>query len=144
MAESNQGMTRRELLRKGAALGGAVAWMTPVVQTVGMGRAFAQTGTPEGPDISYIAMHVACGEDIYTVKWEADTGSWDPEPGNFPGCAFEVSGSKADGGTLEISVSSVGEGCYSISFGNCRFIDGVAKGGRSTCTAFTDPGKVCL
>lgn len=37
------GVSRRDLLKRGAALGGAIVWMTPVVQTVGMSPALAQT-----------------------------------------------------------------------------------------------------
>lgn len=40
------GITRREALRKGAILGGALAWATPVVQVVGMKPAFAQSVSP--------------------------------------------------------------------------------------------------
>ena len=36
-------ISRRNLLRKGALLGGSVLWVTPVVQTIGIGQAFAQT-----------------------------------------------------------------------------------------------------
>ena len=36
-------ISRRDLLRKGALLGGSVLWVAPVVQTVGIGQAFAQT-----------------------------------------------------------------------------------------------------
>ncbi len=39
----SQGLTRREMIRKGALLGGTVMWVTPIVQTVGMSRALAQT-----------------------------------------------------------------------------------------------------
>ena len=54
MAEDNQsppteptsGITRREALRRGALLGGALAWATPVVQVMGMKPAFAQTASP--------------------------------------------------------------------------------------------------
>ena len=48
----DQGISRRDLLTRGAALGGvaalggAVVWVTPLVQMVGMGRAFAQTVSP--------------------------------------------------------------------------------------------------
>lgn len=34
------GMTRRDLLRRGAVVGGTLLWATPVVQSIG-GRAFA-------------------------------------------------------------------------------------------------------
>ena len=36
-------ISRRDLLRKGALLGGSVLWVAPVVQTIGIGQAFAQT-----------------------------------------------------------------------------------------------------
>lgn len=41
-AETNQGLTRREILKRGAALGGALAWSAPIVQVVGMSPALAQ------------------------------------------------------------------------------------------------------
>jgi hypothetical protein len=37
------GMTRRDLLRRGAVVGGTLLWATPVVQSIG-GRAFAGHG----------------------------------------------------------------------------------------------------
>lgn len=40
-ASTTEGLTRRELLKRGAALGGALAWATPAVQLVGMSRAMA-------------------------------------------------------------------------------------------------------
>lgn len=45
---SNQqsGLTRREILKRGAALGGALAWGTPLVQVIGMSPAMAQTTSP--------------------------------------------------------------------------------------------------
>lgn len=53
MAEDSQspsnsmgGITRREALRRGALLGGALAWATPIVQVVGMKPALAQTVSP--------------------------------------------------------------------------------------------------
>ncbi len=56
------GLTRRDVLRRGAALGGAVLWATPTVQTLGMGRAFA--AEPSGPCV------------VYCVKYEVDEGTW--------------------------------------------------------------------
>lgn len=67
-------------------MGGAVVWATPVVQTLGMGRAFAQTASPVGKDISYIGINVDCGEDdAFFVKWE-DGGGWEDSPGAAPSC----------------------------------------------------------
>jgi hypothetical protein len=42
VSEPSSGITRRELLKRGAIVGVATLWVTPIVQTVGMGRAFAQ------------------------------------------------------------------------------------------------------
>ena len=44
-----EGLTRREALKKGAILGGvAMAWTTPAVQIVGMSPALAATTSPVG------------------------------------------------------------------------------------------------
>lgn len=77
MADSQQGITRRDLLRRGAVLGGAVMWTTPVVQTLGMGRAFAANGTPVGgKDVSYAVISWECNgvSERKKVKWEPGVG----------------------------------------------------------------------
>jgi hypothetical protein len=60
-------LTRRDLLKRGALIGGAVVWATPVVQVVGMSRAHARPPSP------------SCVR--YCLKWEADTNERviDPE-----------------------------------------------------------------
>lgn len=88
MAEqSNQGITRRDLLRRGAALGGAVVWTTPVVQTLGMGRAFAQSASPVdegGKDVSFAVISWKCGDNVLKVKWEPGEGF--STQGSLPDC----------------------------------------------------------
>ena len=44
--EQPVGLTRRQALKKGAILGGALAWATPVVQVMGMKPAFAAVPSP--------------------------------------------------------------------------------------------------
>jgi hypothetical protein len=56
---TREGVSRRRVL-KGIAAAGAVAWATPVVQTVNMQRAWAQNGSPE--------------RVCYRVKVESDGG----------------------------------------------------------------------
>ncbi len=46
MEGSEKHMDRRDALKRGAALGGAVAWAIPTVQAVGMTSAFAQFTSP--------------------------------------------------------------------------------------------------
>jgi hypothetical protein len=41
------GVTRREMIKKGAIFGGTLMWATPVVQSVGVSRALAQTPSDE-------------------------------------------------------------------------------------------------
>lgn len=46
--DTRSGVTRREAIKKGAIVGGTVLWVAPLVQSVGMGSASAQTPSPGG------------------------------------------------------------------------------------------------
>lgn len=47
-ASDQQGtLSRREVMRRGAVIGGAAAWAVPTVQTIGLRAAGAATGTPQ-------------------------------------------------------------------------------------------------
>ncbi len=145
----NQGITRRDLLKKGAVLGGAVVWVTPIVQSVGMGRAFAQTTSPCMPPISYIAMNVSCpdadGGPLFFIKWEADLGQfglWDPEPKSVPGCSEifdpDRNGLKILGDDLGFSVTVDAGGIATVMVPTgCTVLGGVVKGGQ-LCNLITD------
>ena len=52
-------VTRRDLLKRGAVFGGAVVWSTPMVQAIGMSRAYAQTSPVPGECVSQYAAAVA-------------------------------------------------------------------------------------
>lgn len=52
------GLTRRDILKRGAAFGGALMWATPVVQVMGMSPAHARPVSP--------------GCIRYCIKWETD------------------------------------------------------------------------
>ena len=45
--DTRSGVTRREAIKKGAIVGGTVMWVAPLVQTVGMSPASAQTVSPQ-------------------------------------------------------------------------------------------------
>lgn len=144
--EISQGITRRDLLRRGAVLGGAVVWATPVVQTLGMGRAFAQTASPVETRISFIAMNVQCGGTLRYVKWEEGEGWEGPDPGNGNAqCKLPSIGEPTDGGQLGISVMIKPDGCATVDFSGsgCTFVDGIVFGGGD-CEAITDPSNICL
>lgn len=68
------GISRRDLLRRGAVVGGTLVWAAPAVQTISR-AALAQTpGTAPPGDchaISYLALVISNGQD-YQFKIEAD------------------------------------------------------------------------
>lgn len=160
MAESQQqGISRRDLLKRGAALGGAVVWATPVVQTLGMGRAYAQSASP--PDISYIALVLRCGtgNPLWFVKWEEGGSSgWDTDPGAMQECstALDVTGAvPTDGGSLGLDMEDAGDGCYNLVLvdgspcnGGVLIVQaGVVKGGQECSLEGSGPlpfGPICL
>lgn len=55
MGRSHESATRREILKRGAVVGGGVLWVTPVVQTLGMGSAYAApvSGSTCGMTLTY-------------------------------------------------------------------------------------------
>ncbi len=140
--EQGQGISRRDLLKKGAALGGAVVWATPVVQTLGMGRAYASTASPPpdgGKDISYIGINVDCDGNAFFVKWE--DGGWENEPGAAPECADrEDLPSGMDGGSLGFDIQpGPDDSCKMLKipdvYGGCTITVWV-KAGSSQSTEF--------
>ena len=157
----NRGITRRDLLKKGAVLGGAVVWVTPIVQSVGMGRAFAQTTSPCMPPISYIAMNVKCpdidgepnGLIEYFIKWEGDEfmdfeGGPNDEPGTTPGCSFTMVGEPVYGGIaddlehplgLGFEVDPQPDGTHIITVGPGCTVEMVAVKGGQECDVFAPP-----
>jgi hypothetical protein len=63
-----EGLTRREALKRGAVFGGvALAWTTPLVQVVGMSPALAQTTSP-------------VGQGCTPGYWKNSLGAWPSPP----------------------------------------------------------------
>lgn len=143
------GISRREVLRRGGTIlgGAALAWTTPVVNTVGMSRALAADPSPAESGLSFIALNVKCGSNKFVVKWEDNgtaAGAWDPEPSSFPGCTstdFQPTGTKADGGTLGLSASVNGDGSVTISVpSGCTVSSSAGKAGGPPGTDECCPG----
>ncbi len=94
-------ITRREALKRGATVGAGVIWATPVIQTVGMQAAFAQSVSPT--DQVYFAAKIEEGvcEDIWDqIGQDTDPGAptgkcLTPSSGGFgvgPGACDHVVG----------------------------------------------------
>jgi hypothetical protein len=67
--ETPAGMDRRQLLRRGALLGGALAWTAPVVQSISP-AAFADGSPPTGGGgaPSYTMLVMRCGTSYQSLK----------------------------------------------------------------------------
>lgn len=93
--ETSSGITRRDLLKRGAALGGALAWSTPMVQMIGMSPALAQvpsdvciciktTGCTNDDVWEELGSGTAgnCFDDLGIDLGDCDLG-FDPNPEDF-------------------------------------------------------------
>lgn len=88
---TKEGLTRREVLRRGVVTGGAaLAWATPVVTKIGLDRALASETSPVPctPEISYIAIHFTCGTSgvLYSKfdgEWDGGAGQVESQCGGF-------------------------------------------------------------
>lgn len=75
--EAPQGFTRRDMLRRGAVVGGTLVWATPAVQTVSRHALAQDGGTPEpddGEGLSWIAVVFRHPDDdnLYQFKINID------------------------------------------------------------------------
>jgi hypothetical protein len=146
-------LTRRETLKRGAALGGALIWSVPTVQTLTMSAARAQTPSPSpGPDISYIALNVTCTHPVtasYVIKYEGCTGDdcFESDPGRFPACdgQFEPEGEKTDGDELGFDVTGPDPTtrCVEIVVPlGCTVHESAVKGAQLCCEGPTGTGTL--
>lgn len=62
-----EGVSRRDVMKRGALVGGAMVWATPIVQTMGS-PAFASEGTPEGA-LSFVAIAYDFDGKTYRFKF---------------------------------------------------------------------------
>lgn len=128
--EQNQGLTRREMLRRGVITGGAaLAWATPVVTTIGLNRALAAVSSPVC-DISYIAINFTCNGTQYFSKF--DSSGWDPFTGNptveeqCDGFVKTGTGVEADDFSFSASLTT---GNLTVPLG-CTLVDYAVFGGN--------------
>jgi hypothetical protein len=143
-------ITRRETLKRGAALGGALIWSVPTVQSLTMTAASAQApspGTNTGPDISYIALNVICGGEEFFIKWEEDCDCWEDDPRKAPSCeaVFEPEGEKADGDDLGFVANGPHPATRCVEVvvpPGCTVLASAIKGGARCCEGDTGTGSL--
>lgn len=142
--EGPTGISRREALKRGAILGGAVVWATPVVQTVGMSRAFASTPSPVGgKDISYVGINATRDSDgkSYFIKYEDGSG-WENKPGAAPGCADKADlPGGTDGGSLGFAISQLTSSCWKLTVPTGWVANSVWVKAGQTCNSYSNLGS---
>lgn len=143
MENQRSGLSRRDFLKRGAILGGAVVWATPIVQVVGMRPALAQTTSPVCDQIYAIKINNgACdngGTDGTPIGGEAycceDITNQSPGPGKCITTPAVTAGDPCD---KIASVEYVTGAIWHIRFvEGCQYVDGAVglkSGGGSECT----------
>jgi hypothetical protein len=158
MTEMTKDVSRRDALKRGAILGGTLVWAAPVVQTIGMTKAYA--ADPSGPGNgengpSYIAMNITCGgvgqsSTAYSIKYEGCTepdDCFESDPGRTPGCTglFDFEGTATDGDNLGFLVAGPHPttGCVTVRVpAGCTVLESVIKKGNECWPGPTGNGDL--
>ena len=154
-----EGISRRDLLKRSAIVGGASAmvWAAPSITTLG-GRAFGAAGTPPGEGWSAVAFVVTCGGLNYKVKWTRDDGgddvgfSQEPMPPFCPGAPYDdalTGGATNAGGDLFTVNEPGGDGENTLIFtisrpegSDCRILNGTNTSGLLSQAGACGPAGV--
>jgi hypothetical protein len=136
--DESEGLTRRETLKRGLKLTGAVLWVTPVVQVVGMRPAFAQVPSP-ACNVWYAVKIERVGNTAETVCLDITGGD------NPPGQCLDVNDATpaptSSGGCNHIDdVVAAEEGAsdptWTVTLDeDCQFVEGSDR-----CTVKTGDG----
>lgn len=156
-ADVSDGLSRREVLRRGAALGAALAVTTPVVQSLGKLPAFAQATPPPGDDprpVSFPShfqlLFTIVGSDTkYGIKYEPQIEGWDRigvgnpcwDPQTFSSASNEhIADFNASAIVTKVSDQATGKGAFLLDVSalpaayqvyTAATFDGQASGGYS-------------
>lgn len=136
------GISRRDVVRRGAIVGGGLVWAAPVVRTMSRSALAQDIGTPEPGAVSFVALVVRRDGSRHQLKF--DVGSWGwVTPGEVPGCAPPAGWcapgqgtapagvscpEPSDGGRLEVTVSGDAARVCFLLPPTCTLESGVAVG----------------
>lgn len=137
--DTSLGISRRTLLRRGAVVGAAMVWTAPVVHSLATPASGA--GTPLG-DISFVAVLVRHGSELYRMKWEVVEGSRVRlESGDFAPRDLNLGNTRSfeDGPAPRTSADLEPTGAVKVTLGDgCELEDYVVQRGR--CRARPETG----
>jgi hypothetical protein len=156
--EQKQGLTRREVLKKGAMLGGTVLWVVPVVQAVGMSPAMAQVPS-EGTcclrvdikevevtdnDVDVTIRGTNCGsESISNVHLSLE---YSQDGGDFGNESSVSSGGLDSGQYIEstVGISNLDPGSYSFRLSGTYSCSGNDNLPHNVPTGYATAGPVVI
>ena len=166
--EQSAGLTRRDMLKRGAIAGSAAVWVMPAMEVLGVGRRYAQaasggpspTTTPTtaattttiaggggGKGISFVAFKYLCGGTTYFVKLEGSTLATCEDPNRGENCGISLAGTVSGCGLgqyTSVNTLSGGEPTKVVVTLTClggTFVSAMARAG-TTCIAASISGNV--
>jgi hypothetical protein len=139
----DEGISRREILKRGAAAGGALMWAPPMVSTIVMSQENTESVSPPPPpdgrchDISFISMIVDCDGTQYFVRYNAGTG-WEAPSQDHPLCPIGIEGVTTGSAIWDpegfTATHNTADGSITISLGsNCTLVRAKVFGGNLCC-----------
>ena len=146
------GISRRDALKRGAVAGGAVLWVSPIVQNIGISKAWATHTSPhlaDIKDISFIAFLFDCGTTRYGVKLDFTglTYTCGPLPGPTTSgndCGVQNDGTESNGclSPQHFTVTVVSENVVRVTLAaGCTFVQGQAF---AKCGSEQSTTEVCV
>jgi hypothetical protein len=127
-------LTRREVLKRGAAVGGTLVWAAPVVQSLGVRPAWAVYRQ----DISIICLNLLCQDHgPVFVKIQCNRGMCRIEENADkcnPHCSFTPVDGDGDGDEAIPGNPDPNTGCVIVTIAaNCEITGSVVKAGQRCC-----------
>jgi hypothetical protein len=121
------GISRRDMLKRGAALGGAVVWATPVVQVIGMSPALATTASPV-PCTTFVSYRAK-------AEWNGSEYVWESNPGVGRNDCDDCGGAEGVDGSAFLNITGDDEvATVTVISSDCSLTGMVvAKAGRDGC-----------
>lgn len=157
----SRGITRREMLKRSAIVGGTLAWAAPAVQTLAQ-PAFAAT-IGSALQYSFVGVILDCGGTYYRMKWNDPSGSnlapsacgkWTDDKCSdtfYPSSITSYSSSCAPGASAtvntdgSVTVSWTATGCSVVDWiwhkGQCCAVEELTQS-RTGKTTSVCPGSV--
>ncbi len=123
--QEKSGLSRRDFLKRGAALGGAVVWATPVVQMIGMHPALAQETSPTCNFIYAVKLELVDSVPTCTDIWDQNATDVSTGQGHCLDVVAATNGKAQCGGcqfSPELTVNSDHEWVVTLDK-DCQYFD---------------------